>query len=169
MNEVTLTYTSKESDKMKCLSCMDKISTKLDNLRISFFMTSDRNNILCKTYGDVSFNIINSGNNSTNNGATICPDCLGNNHCPHSICTHPKAKCHFSNARQLGNILDTIEDNSDDKFMSCLFRITPTDIYNGIFLHVIKLHGETCDLKMTFKYDEAAATELVNVIKFLVE
>lgn len=162
--------TRKDQDKLKCLACIDKISTKLGNLGLSFFMTSDRKNILCKTYGTVSFDgIVN--NESSNTGATTCPHSTSSS-CPHTVCKYPKASCHYHNAHNIGNNSNNTDDDTNklpDKFTGCLFRITPTDIYNGIFLHAIKLHGETCDLKMTFNYDEAGATELVNIIKFLVK
>ena len=49
-----------------------------------------------------------------------------------------------------------------------LVRIAPTDIHNGIFLHVIILHGEHCDLKMTFGYDSNGIKNLLETIKFLI-
>ena len=168
------------SDKMKCLACMDKIQTKLGNLGLSFFMTSDRENILCKTYGDISFdNGSSNGSSNNGNGTTtlpshvhVCPHSLNHTNCPYTACKYPNMKCHIHNAAQLGNTSNDTEGETSNvtsaKFTGCLFRIMPTDIYNGIFLHVIKLHGETCDLKMTFSFGDNGATELVEIIKFLI-
>lgn len=177
MSDVTFTYTKKESDKLKCLACMDKIKRKLDSLGLNYIMTSDRENILCKVYGDVSFG--NGGNDSTNNGngATqlpshvhVCPHSLNHTNCPYTACKYPNMKCHIHNATQLGNTSSDIEGETSNetsaKFTGSLFRIMPTDIYNGIFLHAIKLHGETCDLKMTFSYNKD--DEIVRVLKFLI-
>ena len=161
-------------DKAKCLVGMDKIKKKLNNLGLNCIMTSDRENILCKSYGDASFD--NVSNSSTNNSTTlpshnyVCPDSIGHSHCPHTVCKYPKAQCHMHSAYQIGNESNNPEGDTSnklsEKFTGCLFRIMPTDIYNGIFLHTIKLHGETCDLKMTFSYDDI--DELVEVLKFLI-
>lgn len=48
-----------------------------------------------------------------------------------------------------------------------LIRIRPTDTYNGVFLHAIMLHNETCDLKMTFDYGDKAVQEVVDTVIFL--
>ena len=184
MSDVTFTYAKKESDKLKCIACMDKIKRKLDNLGLQYIMTSDKENILCKVYGDVSFN--NGGNetgNSNISGGTtqlpshihVCPHSLNQSNCPYTACKYPNMKCYCHNAADLGNNSNNTESDNNSsntespaKFTGCLFRIMPTDIYNGIFLHAIKLHGETCDLKMTFNFDDNAATELIEVLKFLI-
>ena len=46
---------------------------------------------------------------------------------------------------------------------------TLKDVSIGKTAKVIKLHGEKCDLKMTFNMDDSGAAELVNLIQFLVE
>ena len=165
--------TRKDQDEMKCLACMDKIMAKLGNLGLSFFMTSDKKNILCKTYGYVSFDAITGGatTNTPSSSTTTCPHSIAGSPCPYTICKYPNAQCHYHSALMIGNASNNTsdEDLTCNRVVGCLFRITPTDIYNGIFLHVIKLHGEKCDLKMTFNMDDSGASELVNLIQFLVE
>lgn len=162
-------------EKAKSLACMDKIAKKLDNLELQYIMTSDRENILCKTYSSVSFNdnAVNGGTTNTPSTSTTCPHSSSGT-CPHPVCKYPKAQCQYHMAKQMGNTYGVTEEvdasiTLSTKLPECLFRITPTDIYNGIFLHVIKLHGEKCDLKMTFSYGDNGASELVNIIKFLVK
>lgn len=176
---IKVTPARKESDKLKCLACMDKIKKQLDYLGLNYIMTSDKENILCKVYGDVSFGNSGSNGSNTSEGTTtlpshihVCPDSLNRTHCPHTACIYPKAQCHLHSAPQIGNESNNTEGETTNKvsakFTGCLFRIMPTDIYNGIFLHAIKLHGETCDLKMTFDFDDNGAIEVVNVLKFLI-
>ena len=90
--------------------------------------------------------------------------------CTHSgTCTVHHNNCPIQN----GSINNDSSSNSGSGNAAysgndCLFRIMPTDIYNGIFLHAIIIHGEHCDLKMTIEYNDKCANEIVNIINFLV-
>lgn len=163
-------------NKMKCIQAMDKIKRNLDNFGFSNIMTNDKMNILCKVPGDYSSNNKVSGATSISTSiVTTCPHSLKETGCPYTVCKYPNSTCHFHS--NTGN--DSSADNSDSSvsegllevsgiYYSSLFRIFPTDIHDGLFLHVIKLHGETCDLKMTFSYEDTAIVEIINIIKFLV-
>ena len=157
----------------KCKDSIKKIKKLLDDNGYNVLHVDD--NILCKTPRK---SILNRGvtNLSTTN-ATSCKlliSCGGNqsklcgyNTCPYTGCSIPKKDCPLFNGfggNEGSSDTPNTAYNSDD----CLFRIMPTDIYNGIFLHVIFLHGEHCDLKMTFDIDSDSLKDIVNVINFLV-
>lgn len=167
-------------NKHECIKYMDKIKKQLDSFGFDSIITSNKENILCKVPGDFK-----ATNNSTaivkTTGVgltTTCPH-TASSACPYTACRYPNATCHHHN-HNIGNVGNNNNGNNSNNdndgaleaigVCSCsLFRIMPTDIHNGLFLHVIKLHGETCELKMTFECSDDGATELVNVLKFLVE
>lgn len=157
-----------DQNKSECLRCMEQIKRRLDNLGLSTIMTSNKENILCKSTGEESLNSTKSI--STTNLASKCPSMTVDGKCPHTSCKYPNASCHIHNTGNMSGSNDTTLLPSVLETCGCsLFRIMPTDIHSGIFLHVIKLHGEMCELKMTFDYTDTGVTELVNIIKFLVE
>lgn len=89
----------------------------------------------------------NGNNNSNQGGSTTTPDNNENNDVDNDI----------TNA-------ELLEALANDNY---LIRILPTDIHNGVFLHAIMLHNETCDFKMTFEYGDKAVTEVVDTVIFL--
>jgi hypothetical protein len=133
-------------DLHKCIAAMDKLKKNLDNLKINSLITKDKMNILCRV--------------SPVSSATraICPD-ITNNGCPHTKCEHPNFTCNHHSKYNY--------DTEFDYAYRTLFRIMVNDIHDGLFLHVIKLDGEKCDLKMSFKYDDSGIAEIIEVIKFL--
>ena len=168
-------------DKAKCLDCMDKIKRGLDAFGFRCMMTSNKETILCKVYGDEPYNTgtntVVSSSYTVATTPTTCPVSMNSTGtCPYTACKYPNATCHLhgsndndsssadNNDNEIAGKLETI-----GKFSGCLFRIMPNDIYTGLFLHAIKLHGETCDLKMSFEYNENSIVEIINIIKFLVE
>ena len=150
----------RDQNKPKCIASMDKIKRKLDVLGVNSIITRDKENILCKF--DSSWKL-------SNNDIKSCPAVTSNaSCCSHSTCTLPiQCELHRNNGNNSNDENTTTESNtisSDDS----LFRIVPTDIYDGLFLHVIKLHGEVCELKMSFDYSDEGITELIDVLLFLV-
>ena len=163
----------------KAKECMNKIKRRLEELKINFIMTTanNRDNILCKIPG------LSDNSNDTKvvtTGATLpattCPYMHSNSTCPYTACKYPGVQCHKHNPNT-GNGSSVDSGNSSTSgaleaimIPRCsLFRIMPTDTFSGIFLHVIKLHGEICDLKMTFEYTDTGVADLIDVIKFLSE
>ena len=152
----------------KCKDSIKKIKKLLDDNGYNVLHVDD--NILCKTPRKYVLNkgIINSTScklliSYGGNQSKLC----GYTTCPYTACSIPKEDCPLfkgSGSNEGSSNTSNIAYNSDD----CLFRIMPTDIYNGIFLHVIFLHGEHCDLKMTFDIDNDSLKDIVNVINFLV-
>ena len=159
----------------KCRECMNKIRRRLEELGINFIMTTanNRDTILCK------FSSSTDNSNSvkvTTVGTSLvssCPYMNSNSSCPYTACKYPGVNCHKHNANtNNGGNIDS--DNNGSGALEAimvprcsLFRIMPNDTNTGIFLHAIKLHGEVCDLKMSFEYTDP--TEIINVIKFLSE
>ena len=168
-----------DQNKPKCIDAMDKIKRKLDSLGLNTIMTSDKENILCKVSGDFEFkDNTNTINNFNKTVTGKCPATINSNitNCPYTACKYPNATCHLHKESNANNSNSTNTDNTNSNNSMCetlnvysgsLFRIMPNDIHTGIFLHVIKLHGETCDLKMSFNYDNPL--ELVEIIKFLLK
>lgn len=170
-----------DQNKMKCIQCMDKIKRNLDKLGYSNIMTSDKMNILCKVNpDDLDKNNSNiKGSTSSSFGIPTCQH-ANTGKCPYTVCKYPNATCNYHHHNNIGNNGDSTTEgnpNSDslsgllevsNTYHESLFRLMPNDIDTGIFLHAIKLHGETCDLKMTFGYDDIDITEIIRVIKFLV-
>ena len=141
-------------DLHKCIACMDKIKRKLDENNINNLITKDKMNILCK--------VSPKGTTKTLPSA-ICPD-ITKTGCPHGSCTHPNFVC--NDHKNKNNVK---YDKEFDYAYRTLFRIRVNNIPTGITLHVIKLDGETSDLKMSFSYDDEGSTELINIIKYLTE
>lgn len=162
-----------EPKRQECFKCMDKIKKKLDGLGLSNIMTSDKENILCKVYGGDNTNI----NTAAATADTYSGKCPYSNFssCPYTSCRYPNSTCHHHSAENENNSNSnndsTLSDNLKvfEIYSDSLFRIMPTDIYTGIFLHVIKFHGETCELKMTFEYTDNGVEDIINTIKFLIE
>ena len=175
-----------DQNKQKCIECMDKIKRVLDSTGFATFMTTNKENILCKYSSSDSINVNNDNNNSNNNTNTVavissCPVARSSAKCPYPKCIYPSsATCHLHSANKEDNN-DSNNSSSDnntnfvglgetiDKYTGSLFRIRPNDIYTGLSLHAIKLHGETCELKMSFDYDDNGVLEIVNIIRFLVK
>lgn len=178
-----------DSNKLECLKCMDNIKKRLDNLGFSTLMTGDKKNILCKYsggdlttgLGDKNISNVTSSNSITaTTMATTCPVSRSSAKCPYPSCIYPSSQCHLhrpGDNTESGTESDSSKEDKDtcvvgetlEVYTGSLFRIMPNDIYSGLLLHVIKLHGETCELKMPFDYTETGVMELVNVIKFLVK
>lgn len=166
-----------EQNKSKCIECMDKIKRKLNELGYSILMTNNKENILCKV-SDVKTNNYNTELTVVNTGAsTVSPNCpYANNtstNCPYSVCKYPSTQCHKHGSSDIGN---NATDSNTEAILEAitvprcsLFRIRPDDIYTGLFLHVVKLHGEICELKMSFEYNDSGVAELISVINFLVK
>ena len=175
-----------DQNKQKCIECMEKIKKRLDNLGFATIMTTNRENILCKYSSSDSINMNNETNNSNNNNANAvavinsCPVARSSAKCPYPKCIYPSATCHLHSTDKEDNN-DSNNSSNDtntnfvglgetiDKYAGSLFRIMPNDIHTGLLLHAIKLHGETCELKMSFDYDDNGVLEIVNIIRFLVK
>ena len=158
-----------EQNKPKCLDCMEKIKKKLEDNKFDILMTSNRENILCKVSEDWTDNT-KPAVVKTVNTASSCPHTLSTK-CPYSTCMHPNTTCPHHNTEN-GTTNDSNGNNGIVSELSSiggctLFRIFPNDIYSGLFLHVIILHGEVCDLKMSFEYNENGIADIINIIKFL--
>lgn len=172
-----------EQKVFECKDCIRRIKRKLEDNGYNILKVDD--NILCKTPKVLTQNnteVITYASSRTVTGTT-CP--VNMNGCIHpnktsctytGNCTVDSSKCpiHGNNnnnnsdnsgsSSNTGNNTSGINNNSE-----CLFRIMPTDIYNGVFLHAIILRGEHCDLKMTFIYDEDnTVKDVIDVINFLV-
>lgn len=170
-------------NKQKCIECMEKINRRLSSTGFATLMTTDKENILCKVSSSDSQQVTTDSNSSTNINNSVavinaCPVARSSAKCPYPTCIYPKATCHLHSADKDNNTGNSNENNENtlvgigetiDKYAGSLFRIIPNDIYTGLLLHVIKLHGETCELKMSFGYYDNDVLEIVNVIKFLVE
>lgn len=160
-----------EQDLQRCISCMDKIKKGLDNFGFSTIMTNDKTNILCKVsgYGNNDANTVSVKNTAV---ATTCPHSASATKCPYTACMYPNSSCHLHSTN---NGTDGSTDSSENSgilvegYAGSLFRIMVNDLKSGLFLHVIKLHGETSDLKMSFGYSNQDVIEIINVIKFLVD
>ena len=137
-------------DLHKCIAAMDKLKKNLDNLKIESLITKDKMNILCK--------VSSKRNLTRSTPKVICPDTTPTK-CPHSECKHPGFVCNHK--------ATPINDKEFDYAYGTLFRIMVNDIHDGLFLHVIKLDGEKCDLKMSFNYDGSGIAEIIEVIEFL--
>ena len=167
-------------NKQKCIECMEKINRRLFNLGFATFMTTDKENILCKVSSSVS-EVNKDSNSSSNNSIAVintCPVARSSAKCPYPTCIYPKATCHLHSVDKDNNSSSSNENNENtlvglgetiDKYAGSLFRVMPNDIHTGLLLHTIKLHGETCELKMSFGYEENDVLEIVNVIRFLVK
>ena len=149
-----------EPNKKQCLDSMRKIEDKLkeSGFNIKVLKNSRYSDILCKgTKNKVISSrslrsVYNCSLSRSNCNITIDSDC------PYqSGCTDIQ-NCPLHNTN---NNSSSISGSSD-----CLFRIRPTDTYNGIFLHAIKLNGETCDLKITFNSN--TVEEIVETINYLI-
>lgn len=154
---------SREQDKLQCKECIKKLKKKLEENGFNILKVND--DILIKTSRRSVLNRsvsvatrahscpVNAAGSITNGSCT----CSGN-------CTIESKNCPVCNGTaNSGNNTSDSNNNS-----VCLFRIRPTDIYNGIFLHAITLYNEECDLKMTFGYDTEAINQIMAVLNFLV-
>lgn len=159
-----------EQNIQQCKECIKKIKKALDESGYNCIKTGD--NILCKTPRRSTITTVNKVpllmDKSSSAATCICPlNAAGtidkNNNCTCSgVCNVPQSSCPVCSGSSNGTG-NTYYGSADH-----LYRIMPTDIYNGIFLHVILLQGEHVDLKMTFGYDKDAIQELINTINFLV-
>lgn len=139
----------KEYDKVTCLDAIKKIKDKLDNLGFDSIIVN--NDILCKGL-------------KYQKSSSSCP--VGANSsctCPHTVCIAPHATCP-NNIKNTGNVGPLITSVSDS---DTLFRVRPSDIYNGINLHVIKLRGEISEFKMLFNNQTEGIAQIIQVIQFL--
>lgn len=174
-----------EQNVVECKDCIRRIKKKLEDTGYNIIVIND--DILCKT-PKKSTQVTTGGTLATYTSSralsgTTCP--LNTAGCIHSngkSCTHSGA-CHVDSSKcpihgnnnnsnsNTGNNSNSNEGTLEaiSSYSDFLFRIRPTDIYNGIFLHAIILHGEHCDLKMTFSYDTDKVNDIINVINFLVE
>ena len=163
------------SNKAKCIEVLNTLKTRLSN-NYDVIMTDE--DLLCKT-GKIIKPIINTNTNNNLNTAyptvKICPidnkaiidwgTC--NCNC-HSTCNSANTtNCPLNKVNKQPTSIHPVP-NKLNKSNECLFRLRPTDINNGIAMHVIILHGEVCELKMTFEAGEKGAVQIVEVINFLV-
>ena len=156
-----------EQNIAKCKECIKKLKKKFEENRFNILKVND--NILLKISTD---SLNTSINTSVSNVNKICPinpaGCIHDNH----SCTH-SGNCHIDHSKcpicgnNNGNNTSGIPSDIQKERLS-LFRIRPTDTYNGIFLHAIILYGEECDLKMTFGYDDESISQIIETIKFLI-
>lgn len=173
---------SREQDKLQCQECIKKLKKKLEENGFNILKVND--DILIKTPKRTV--MINSMNyNNYNNDTTAIA--VATNRCPvnsngcinvsNNTCTYPgtdcgvdKHNCPICNGSLNNGNGDSsnTDSNSSNNNSVCLFRIRPTDIYNGIFLHAVTLYGDECDLKMTFGYDTTAVNQIISVLNFLV-
>lgn len=155
-----------------CEESIKKIEKRLNESGYKIITTNY--NILCKTPRTgktVSKKLVYPNNNTAVTVVTKACPCNSegsineyNHSCTTSgSCTVPKNDCPLMN----GTLNSGTNINSYNK-SDCLFRIKPSDTYNGIQLHAVILHGETCELKMLFNYNSDGIKELVDVINFLV-
>ena len=167
-------------NKQKCIECMEKINRRVSNMGFATLMTTYKENILCKVSSSASeVNKDNSSSTSSDSSIAVinaCPVSRSSAKCPYPTCIYPKATCHLHSVNN-GNNNSSDENNETtvgtgeilDKYAGSLFRVMPNDIHTGLLLHTIKLHGETCDLKMSFGYTDNDVLEIVNIIRFLVK
>ena len=152
---------SKEQNVMECKECIKKLKKKLEDNGFNILCVND--DILIKTPRRSTLNTaavatkyscpVNSAGSIMYGSCTCSGNCtIESKNCPVCNGTANSGNSNFINASN-GN---------------SLFRIRPTDIYNGIFLHAITLYSEECDLKMTFGYDSVAVTQIINVLNFLI-
>lgn len=160
---------SKEQNVMECKECIKKLKKKLEDNGFNILCVND--DILIKTPRRSVLSRTNSLTTSSCKIREKCPHnaagaidttnktctCSGN-------CNIEQSKCPVYN----GSLNNGNSSNSNNSNSVCLFRIRPTDIYNGIFLHAITLYNEECDLKMTFGYDSVAINQIISVLNFLV-
>lgn len=148
-------------NKKLCLDTMRRIEDKLKEAgyNIKILKNAKYTDILCKGYRS---NIISSKSlRSTYNCALSRTNCniSADSDCPYQNGCTDIGNCPLHN--------NNANNNSSNKNGSdSLFRIRPTDTYNGIFLHAIKLNGETCDLKITFNPD--TVDEVIETINYLI-
>ena len=162
-----------DPNRISCEESIKKIEKKLNEYGYKIITTN--HNILCKTPRtgkSVSKKLVYPSDNTTAVTAVtrVCPCNSGgsineyNHSCTYAgSCTVTKNDCPLYNG-SLNSETNISSYNKSD----CLFRIKPSDTYNGIQLHAVILHGETCELKMLFNYNTDGIKELVDVINFLV-
>lgn len=136
-----------EQNIQECNEAIKKIEKKLTQSGYNIIL--NKNNILCKTPKAFINTLSTSTCPSYKNGK-----CVTTNTCDRADCP-----LHNNSNNQ------TITSYSKN---DCLFRIMPSDLNTSISLHVIILHGETCELKMSFDYDNDGVQKIVDVINFLV-
>lgn len=168
-----------ELNVMKCQDFMDKIKKSLQDSGYNILKVN--NNVLCKTpRTSVNKYKYSNGTNlpcltdATSSSARKyqCPKntsgCIDESftNCTCSgACNIVPGDCPLHNGSSNNNSNTNLGSYGKS---DCLFRIMPTDIYNGIFLHAIFLHGEHTDLKMTFGYEHEDIMKIVETINFLV-
>ena len=163
---------SKEQNVLECKECIKKLQKKLEENGFNILVIND--DILVKTPRKLTLTTRTATSTTICNTKYSCPyNCSGFIDCGDKSCTCSgncnvdHSKCPVCNGSvNEGNSSNSNNTSSDNG--TCLFRIRPTDIYNGIFLHAITLHNEECDLKMTFGYDLNAVTQIINVLNFLI-
>lgn len=155
---------------LKCQECMNRIKKKLDELGYSNIMY--QNNILVKAPRLSHASKIGGGIKISQSATSECKcrgsiisDTIG---CPYrNTCNVDKNDCPLNNK----DCNCEFPSDNNNKFTSgydCLFRVRPSDIQNGITLHAIILHGETCELKMLFEPNINGENEIIKTIQFLV-
>lgn len=143
-----------DQNKNKCIEMMNKIKRFLENNNYAFIMTSDKENILLKMgiYKNIKSSTVSHTCPALTNGVT---------NCPYTACKYPNYTC-SSHSHSGSNNNNNVSDKSDFG----LIRFMINDLHTGIFMHVIQLHGEESDLKMSFDYDYNI-DEITSIIKFL--
>ena len=166
---------SREANVCECRECIKKLKKKLEENGFNILKVNE--DILIKTP---------KRRVSLDNQADICTAIAANYHkkCPvghgsidvmNNTCTYvgsdgcgvDRHNCPICNGMNSGNSSNSNNTSSDNNSIS-VFRIRPTDIYNGIFLHAVTLYGDEFDLKMTFGYDTTAINQIISVLNFLV-
>lgn len=150
-----------EPNKKQCLDSMRKIEDKLkeSGFSIKVLKNSRYSDILCKgtKYKVISSRSLRSVYNCSLSRANC--NITADSDCPYQNGCADIANCPLHN-------MNNNNSSSTNTGSDCLFRIRPTDTYNGIFLHAIKLNGEICDLKITFESD--TVEEIIDIISYLI-
>ena len=171
---------SREQNVCECKECIKKLKKKLEENGFNILVVND--DILIKTPKKLSVKLLSYNSDSATAVGLPKQKCPvnGGGYIDHTNCTCTymgnncgvdKHNCPICNGtiNNSGNSSNSSNNNTDTSNSNSisLFRIRPTDIYNGIFLHAVTLYGEECDLKMTFGYDLKAINQILSVLNFL--
>lgn len=162
------------ANKAVCLAGLKEVKEKLQNNYDVILI--DEKTLLVKPNPNTMIKIntsVPSSNTLPATGTiTVCPmnsnaSISGNTCSCHSECSSTSSHmCPLNKNNGNNNMANIIKPFSKGE---CLFRLSPTDTYNGIFLHAIIIHNESTDLKMTFGYDDKGVIQMVETINFLVK
>lgn len=174
-----------EQNVKECIETIKKIKKKLEQNNVQYIIV--KNDILCKfTNGSkiLNVNLINKSSISNNSNIKYCRlkdntttaknNCTTYQDCPYnSNCYVSPSDCPlYGNNSNTGNpgSGETEDSGNTNNYVSgdYLFRIRPSDTYNGIVVHGIMIKGEHSDFKMLFDYGDNAPQEIYDVLRFIV-